>query len=283
MPKERKSIEKLFRLVDVLNGQILKLNKEVKSLQEALSKQDPTTHISGQVSKLSEDLAEVKQHVISTETDLEEVTLHVKEGEENMVRLTKIVKRFEQKTLVDETDKQFSNMGFQNSGSTPVPPSTKAASHVFSVDTSQPPPRIQFRLPGLRPTVCYNCRRPGHIAKNCTKPNPRIFKLGDPEDGPQCVQNQNLSEPQNPPAQPKSILKKPVIQPPLSEPTKTQPPNTLREKYATNLSEIPAFKATKQPKVTGHKRLSDYNPEWVKSLIAQKSRQHKAKRPLWIF
>ena len=33
----------------------------------------------------------------------------------------------------------------------------------------------QFR--GPRPRICYNCRRPGHEARNCDKPNPRTEAL----------------------------------------------------------------------------------------------------------
>ena len=32
-----------------------------------------------------------------------------------------------------------------------------------------------------RPRVCYNCRRAGHLAKYCHKPNPRLQNLSAPE------------------------------------------------------------------------------------------------------
>ena len=255
MPKERKSIEKLFKLVDALNNQVSNLEGMVKYLHRTLTEQcHSTNHKPDLVDKLIEDLTEVTQHVKDREIDLEEVTKHVKEGEENMERLTQIVKSFEQKLVVQTSSQQFGNMGFQNSVKKTTP--TTSTGCTSSVDTPHPPPKVHFSQPKFRPRICYNCRRLGHIAKDCPNPNPKVYKLSEP---PKTLPH------------PKSILK-PRIQPNLSEQPKTQPANTLREKYASNLSEIPNFKPPQQPKVahcSEYDDLSKYDPEWIKKVIAK--------------
>ena len=47
----------------------------------------------------------------------------------------------------------------------------------FSVRSHQPPRNRYNQFRGHRPCICYNCRRPGHEARNCDKPNPRMEAL----------------------------------------------------------------------------------------------------------
>ena len=41
----------------------------------------------------------------------------------------------------------------------------------------QPPRNRYNHFRGPQPSICYNCRRPGHEARNCDKPNPRMKAL----------------------------------------------------------------------------------------------------------
>ena len=267
MPKERKSIEKLFKLVDTLNNQVANLKEVVKYLHKTLTEQGHSTHKPDLIDKLSEDLAEVKQHVKASEIDLEEVTKHVKEGEENFEQLAKFVASLEQKVVVQTTSEQFGNMGFKNSVSAPPNHSAQATENVSSADTSRPPsdtgpsrPTTQVRF-ALRPRICYNCRNTGHLAKECPKPNPRVYIRGEPPKLP---------------VQAKPILKKTMAKPNLSDPSTTVSPKTLRDKYASNLSVIPAFKTPQPSGLTNKQFLSQYDPEWVKSLIAAELKEKQS-------
>ena len=47
----------------------------------------------------------------------------------------------------------------------------------FSVLRSQPSHQRYEQFRGRRPRICYNCRKPGHEARNCDKPNPRMDTL----------------------------------------------------------------------------------------------------------
>ena len=48
----------------------------------------------------------------------------------------------------------------------------------FSVQTHHIRPQYRYyQFKGPRPRICYNCRKPGHEAKNCDKPNPRMDAL----------------------------------------------------------------------------------------------------------
>jgi seryl-tRNA synthetase len=47
----------------------------------------------------------------------------------------------------------------------------------FSVLRSQPSHKRYHQFRGHRPRICYNCRKPGHEARNCDKPNPRMDAL----------------------------------------------------------------------------------------------------------
>ena len=48
----------------------------------------------------------------------------------------------------------------------------------FSVQTHHFRPQYRYhQFKGPRPRICYNCRKPGHEARNCDKPNPRMDAL----------------------------------------------------------------------------------------------------------
>ena len=47
----------------------------------------------------------------------------------------------------------------------------------FSVRRRQPNHQRYYQFRGHRPRICYNCRKPGHEARNCDKPNPRMDAL----------------------------------------------------------------------------------------------------------
>ena len=47
----------------------------------------------------------------------------------------------------------------------------------FSVRKSQPSHQRYYQFRGHRPRICYNCRKQGHEARNCDKPNPRMDTL----------------------------------------------------------------------------------------------------------
>ena len=57
----------------------------------------------------------------------------------------------------------------------------------------------QVRRPRVR--VCYNCKRPGHLAASCHKPNPRTQKIGAPPPklklGEQLKRKQPIAAPES--------------------------------------------------------------------------------------
>ena len=73
----------------------------------------------------------------------------------------------------------------------PVPTVTISTNTDYNLpDTSRPPPNFilppPYYIPQFtkfyskahyRPRICYNCKKPGHIAKHCSYPNPRILHL----------------------------------------------------------------------------------------------------------
>ena len=74
----------------------------------------------------------------------------------------------------------------------------------FPANTSRTPPSFFRPLPlfrqkfsnqkQIRPRLCYNCRQPGHLAKDCQQPNPRNQNLSDPPTSTSTA----LSEPNSP-------------------------------------------------------------------------------------
>ena len=67
----------------------------------------------------------------------------------------------------------------------------------FPANTSRPPPFFRHNFSKqrqIRPRLCYNCRQPGHMAKDCQRPNPRNQNLSAPTTSTTTA----LSEPNSP-------------------------------------------------------------------------------------
>ena len=62
--------------------------------------------------------------------------------------------------------------------SNPCQPGRQASGHDIPLLCESSDPNVTCtRNRGHRPRICYNCRRPGHEARNCDKPNPRMEAL----------------------------------------------------------------------------------------------------------
>ena len=141
----------LFIMCTALKKEVEELRAEVKALRDA--RHAPKQMLES-MNHLSEDIEsavdfQVKE-IARLETDLNEVREHVK-VEEGSRRITV------QKIKALETA-VYNGKG-----------------KVFSVQNSSRHQKPQYNRPHqFRERICYNCRRPGHEARNCNKPNPRL-------------------------------------------------------------------------------------------------------------
>jgi hypothetical protein len=79
------------------------------------------------------------------------------------------------------TDKSTDSQPYHHK-SAPLPASTPTPVR-FAVDTREKTPAAESvrQSTPLPPIMCFNCRKPGHVARDCTEP-PRQLELKDIEE-----------------------------------------------------------------------------------------------------
>ena len=152
MAKQDKAMKSLFILCNELKHQVEALTQEVKALREAQIKKD--VQIRGnaeQIVKLGDDVENSVDFQVSEiariDSTLAEVTRHVKITEDEHSISVKHIKALEKKAAF-----------------------IKSSGQVSSVQVPRP---TKPNYPRPRPRICYICRKSGHFAAQCTKPNPR--------------------------------------------------------------------------------------------------------------
>ena len=125
-----------------------------------------------EVARLDIDLSEIKEHVKELEAvkpqvnTLSEHKCPASQKADEMANHIAII--FTQteylKSSRDLNKKQIKNIEYE-------------ISHIRSVQTKPPYQFNSYQFRVHRPRICYNCRRPGHEAKNCRQPNPRMPRV----------------------------------------------------------------------------------------------------------
>ena len=145
---DKKAMTALFKMCTELKKEVETLRAEVKELRDARTAPEK---ILESMNHLSEDIINTgdyaEKEIIRLDTDLSEIRKNVEASEK--CRRTTIQKIRALETSVyrgqASSRRQRPERDQQRQG--------------------------QFRKPWVR--VCYNCRKPGHIAMCCPKPNPR--------------------------------------------------------------------------------------------------------------
>ena len=124
-----------------------------------------------EVARLDINLSEIKEHVKELEAvkpQVHALSEHkcpaIKKADEMASHIAILFTQTEYlKASRDFNKRQIKNMEYE-------------IGHIRSVQEKSPHQfnNYQFRI--RRPRICYNCRRPGHEARNCHQPNPRMPK-----------------------------------------------------------------------------------------------------------
>ena len=138
-----------------LKAEVESLKTVIKALLESNSKKsvavkEVVTNINVLSAELDKALDANDEKVQKLSAEIEEVREHVKSAE------------IKHKTSVSKI-KALESSVFQG--------------RAFSVNRRQPNHHRYNQFRGHRPRICYNCRKPGHEARNCDKPNPRMDAL----------------------------------------------------------------------------------------------------------
>ena len=209
-----KELKALFVMCSDLKAQVKALSEEVKALREARTAPEK---ILESIHQINEDITYTgkyaEKHITRLGADIEEIREHVQEHEEWRKAAIKRVVAIEDNVLKGKANYVRSNMPER-----------------FQQRQHQRPVHIRQR----RERVCYNCRKPGHEARQCQKPNPR---------------NQNLSAPDNSKPTLSGILKKKL--PENNSVEKSEPESN---EQAQSLS-VGAY----QPRISLNPRLAGYD------------------------
>ena len=145
------------------------ISTDMNNIIESVDKANDYTE--REVARLDIDLSEIKEHVKELEAVKPQVhTLSehkcpaIEKTDEMASHIAILFTQTEYlKSSRDLNKKQIKNIEYE-------------VNHIRSVQEKFPHQfnNYQFRIP--RPRICYNCRRPGHEARNCHQPNPRMPK-----------------------------------------------------------------------------------------------------------
>ena len=145
------------------------ISTDMNNIIESVDKANDYTE--REVARLDIDLSEIKEHVKELEAVKPQVhTLSehkcpaIEKTDEMASHIAILFTQTEYlKSSRDLNKKQIKNIEYE-------------VNHIRSVQEKFPHQfnNYQFRI--RRPRICYNCRRPGHEARNCHQPNPRMPK-----------------------------------------------------------------------------------------------------------
>ncbi len=138
-----------------LNEEVTNLKAVVKALQESNNKK--SVAVKEVVTNINVLSAELDRALDANDDKFDQLSAEVKEIKEH-VKSAEV----KQKTSVSKIKAMEASM---------------SQGRTFSVLRSQPSHQRYEQFRGRRPRICYNCRKPGHEARNCDKPNPRMDTL----------------------------------------------------------------------------------------------------------
>ena len=214
---DKKAMNALFIMCTALKKEVEELRAEVKELHESRETfvPRPVAESVLTLTNVYNDAIEYSEkEVTRLETDIDEIREHVKEHEEWRKAAVERVVALETNVL----------KGKANSVRPNIPERFQQKYHRKPVQVRQ-----------RRERLCYNCRKPGHEARQCNKPNPR---------------NQNLSAPDNNKPTLSGILKRKLPESNLVKPS-TEPESN---KQAQSLS-VGAY----EPRISLNPRLAGYD------------------------
>ena len=146
------------------------ISTDMSNLIDSVDKANEYTE--REVARLDIDLSEIKEHVQELEAVKPQVhTLSEhkcpasNKADEMASHITILFSQTEYlKSSRDLNKQQIKNIEYE-------------ISHIRSVQTKPPHQFNSYQFRVHRPRICYNCRRPGHEAKNCRQPNPRMPRV----------------------------------------------------------------------------------------------------------
>ena len=175
---EKKAMTSLFKLCTSLQNEVAELRAEIRELRESRETFIPrpvAESVLTLTNGVNDAIDYTEKEIARLETDLSEVREHVEAGEkwrkiavERVIALEANVFRGRANTVKPEGD------------------------HRRQRQYRKPE---QARKPWVR--VCYNCRKPGHLAMCCPKPNPRKENLSaNPKPTLAGILKRKLPEPE---------------------------------------------------------------------------------------
>ena len=186
-----KELKAIFIMMQELRAKVSNLEGQIKTLSETgpsasgccrHCKDIETTQeeVENHIEFNAKEIAIVNSELDQVNNNLEDIALRTDELEDNQTSQIKFNIMLQDK-VARQVDK------FLELEVRVRKPQVQAQS--FSVSRQKPPEfsRSDKRAEPTqvrwspRPRVCYNCRRAGHLAKYCHKPNPRIQNLCAPE------------------------------------------------------------------------------------------------------
>ena len=156
---EKKAMTSLFKLCTSLQNEVAELRAEIRELRESRETFIPRP-VAESVLTLTNGVYDAidytEKEIARLETDLSEIREHVEGGEKWRKEAVKRVTALEANVL----------QGKANSVRPSMPERGQQRQY-----------RKPFQVRQYRERICYNCRRPGHEARQCSKPNPRNENL----------------------------------------------------------------------------------------------------------
>ena len=192
-----KELKAIFIMMQELRSKISSLENQVKTLSEV--KQNSVSccrhcedikaiqeEVENHIEFNAKEIATVNSELDQVNNNTEDIALRTDELEDNQTGQIRFNMMLQDKVAV-QVDKLLElEVRIRK-------PQVPAQS--FSVSRQKPPGfsksdrrsrPTQVRW-SPRPRVCYNCRKAGHLARNCHKPNPRLQDLGEPPTPPRLT------------------------------------------------------------------------------------------------
>ena len=154
---DMRAMNALFQMCSDLQKEVDTLKTVVKALLESNNKKSVAVkEVVDNINTLSEDVNKAMdgndEKIDQLSAEIEEIREHVKTAE------------VKHKTTVVKIKALEASVG--------------KPGRAFSLQTHHVRPHYRYdQFRGPRPRICYNCRKPGHEARNCDKPNPRMDAL----------------------------------------------------------------------------------------------------------
>ena len=161
-------IDDLYSMCKDLRNEVAHLNHNViSSLKEEIA--DLKAVVKALVESNNKKSVAIKEVVDNSNLLSEEVNKALDDNEEKVVQLSAEVEEIREHVKSAEI-KHKTTVAKIKALETSVKPG-----RAFSVQTHHFRPQYRYhQFKGPRPRICYNCRKQGHEARNCDRPNPRM-------------------------------------------------------------------------------------------------------------